>query len=88
MKRLQENTSETASGATTQYGYTALGIPLAARRAGKRRVILSRENENDLRDLPDYVRDDMEFILVETVEDVLKDALLPCSRRARWPQGS
>ena len=61
---------------------------LAARRAGKRRVILSRENESDLRDLPDYVKDDMEFILVETVEDVLKDALLPCSRRARWPKVS
>ncbi len=61
---------------------------LAARRAGKRRVILSRENEKDLRDLPDYVMDDMEFILVETVEDVLKDALLPCSRRARLPKVS
>ncbi len=59
---------------------------LAARRAGKRRVILSRENQKDLHDLPGYVKDDMEFIFVEALEDVLKEALQPCSRRSRLPK--
>ncbi len=50
---------------------------LAARRAGKTRVILSRENEKDLRDLPDYVRRDVEFVLVDRVDDVFREVLLP-----------
>ncbi len=48
---------------------------LAARRAGIRRVILPKENEKDLRDLPDHVRADMEFIPAERIEDVLAAAL-------------
>jgi ATP-dependent Lon protease len=44
---------------------------LAARRAGIRRVILPRDNEKDLRELPKHVREEMEFILAETVEEVL-----------------
>src|SRR5204862_1525785 len=35
---------------------------LAARRAGIKRVILPKENKKDLRDLPDPVREEMEFI--------------------------
>ena len=46
-------------------------------------MILSRENEKDLRDLPGYVREDMDLILVETLEDVLEDALQPCSKRSK-----
>jgi len=48
---------------------------LAARRAGMRRVILPKENEKDLRELPDHVRAEMEFILVERIEDVLAAAV-------------
>jgi ATP-dependent Lon protease len=48
---------------------------LAAHRAGIRRVILPKENENDLRKLPDHVRQAMEFILVERIEDVLAAAI-------------
>ncbi len=48
---------------------------LAARRAGLKRVILPRQNEKDLRDLPDAVRDEMEFVLVERIEDVLRAAM-------------
>ena len=43
---------------------------LAARRAGIRRIILPKANGKDLRDLPDQVRADSEFILVERVEEV------------------
>jgi ATP-dependent Lon protease len=48
---------------------------LAARRAGIHRVILPKENEKDLRDLPEHVRAEMEFILAERVEDVLTAAI-------------
>jgi ATP-dependent Lon protease len=48
---------------------------LAARRAGIRRVVLPRDNEKDLRELPDQVRQEMEFILVERIEDALAATL-------------
>jgi len=48
---------------------------LAARRAGLKRVILPRANQKDLRDLPDEVRREMEFIFAERVEDVLAEML-------------
>jgi len=50
---------------------------LAARRTGIKRVILPKENEKDLRDLPDPVRKEMEFIFAEKAADVLKAALSP-----------
>ncbi|HTB14135.1 MAG TPA: endopeptidase La [Bryobacteraceae bacterium] len=49
---------------------------LAARRAGLRRVIAPRGNQKDLRDLPEEVRNEMEFIFADRVEDVLK-VMLP-----------
>ena len=48
---------------------------LAARRAGIQRVILPKENEKDLRELPDHVRAEMTFVLAERIEDVLVAAI-------------
>jgi ATP-dependent Lon protease len=48
---------------------------LAARRVGIKRVILPKENQKDLRELPEPVRQEMEFIFAEKIEDVLKAAL-------------
>jgi ATP-dependent Lon protease len=48
---------------------------LAARRAGIRHVILPRDNEMDLRELPDNVRAEMQFTLAERIEDALTAAL-------------
>src|SRR3984885_3279946 len=48
---------------------------LAARRLGIRRVIIPKQNEKDLRDLPEDARNDMEFILAGHVHDVLKAAI-------------
>jgi ATP-dependent Lon protease len=48
---------------------------LAARRAGLRRVILPKDNEKDLRELPEHVRAEMEFVLAERIEDVLTAAI-------------
>ncbi|MBI3326863.1 MAG: endopeptidase La [Nitrospinae bacterium] len=54
---------------------------LAARRAGICRVILPKVNAKDLRDLPDDVRAEMEFILVERVEEVLAAAIPQLAER-------
>jgi ATP-dependent Lon protease len=48
---------------------------LAARRAGLKRVILPRGNQKDLRDLPEDVRGEMEFIFADRVREVLAEML-------------
>jgi ATP-dependent Lon protease len=48
---------------------------LAGHRAGIRRVILPKENEKDLREIPEHVRNDMEFLFVERIESVLAEAI-------------
>src|SRR5579863_7068057 len=48
---------------------------LAARRAGIKTVILPRRNESDLEDIPEEARKEMEFVFVDTVDEVLRHAL-------------
>ena len=48
---------------------------LAARRLGIKRVIIPKQNEKDLRDLPEDARNDMEFIFAGHVHEVLKAAI-------------
>jgi ATP-dependent Lon protease len=47
---------------------------LAAQRAGVRRVILPKENEPDLADLPTEARKEIEFVLADHVDEVLTAA--------------
>ncbi len=48
---------------------------LAARRAGLKRVILPKANAKELRKLPEAVRLEMEFILVEGFGEVVRSAI-------------
>jgi ATP-dependent Lon protease len=48
---------------------------LAAARSGLDTVILPKRNEADLEDIPDNVRNEMNFVLVDTVDEVLAAAL-------------
>ncbi len=50
---------------------------LAAHRTGIKTVILPKLNEVDLDELPDKVREEMSFVLVEDVSQVLENALVP-----------
>jgi ATP-dependent Lon protease len=50
---------------------------LAAHRFGLKRVVLPDRNQADLDDLPQEVRQEMEFIFAETVDDVIQAALDP-----------
>jgi ATP-dependent Lon protease len=60
---------------------------LAARRAGLHRVILPKDNEKDLRDLPEHVRQEMEFVWADRIEDAL-DAAIPALALQMEPPAS
>ncbi|RMG45468.1 MAG: endopeptidase La [Acidobacteria bacterium] len=65
---------------------------LAARRAGARAVVLPRANAKDLKEIPPRVRRELDFTLVESMEEVLAAALLAEpggeARRAVRPAGA
>lgn len=48
---------------------------VAAHRAGIRKVLLPARNRKDLEDVPQSVRDDVEFVFCERVDDVIREAL-------------
>ncbi len=50
---------------------------LAAHRAGLKTIILPQRNEADLEDLPEDIRQELQFVLVEDIEEVLRTALRP-----------
>ncbi len=54
---------------------------LAARRAGMKKVVLPHDNEADLRNLPEDVRQDLEITLAERIEDVLQVTVPEVGRR-------
>jgi ATP-dependent Lon protease len=56
---------------------------LAAQRAGLKRVILPRENEHDLDDLPAETKEELDFVLVDGIDEVLAHALTPSLRTRR-----
>ena len=47
---------------------------LAAQRAGLKRVIIPRENEPDLSELPPETRDALVFVLADSIDDVFAAA--------------
>ena len=49
---------------------------LAAHRAGSKIIILPRENEKDLEDIPQNIKRKLEFVLVEHMDEVLEKALV------------
>lgn len=48
---------------------------LSAHRAGLTKIIIPKDNEKDIDDIPESVREDLNFVLVSHVDDVLKHAL-------------
>ncbi len=49
---------------------------LAAHRGGIRAVLIPKENEKDLADIPDKIRRDLEIVPVSSVDEVLSNALM------------
>ena len=50
---------------------------LAAHRSKLKTVILPKQNEIDIQDLPDEVKKELNFIFVENIDEVLSNALEP-----------
>ncbi|ERN52440.1 endopeptidase La [Alkalihalophilus marmarensis] len=48
---------------------------MSAHRAGLKTIIIPKDNEKDLEDVPESVREDLNYILVGHLDDVLKHAL-------------
>ncbi|TKJ90128.1 endopeptidase La [Paenibacillus sp. CFBP13512] len=49
---------------------------LAAHRAGYKKILLPMDNERDLRDIPESVRNDLTFVPVSHMDQVLEEALI------------
>ncbi len=54
---------------------------LAAARAGITRVLMPKPNEKDLRDLPEEVKQKIEFLFVERIEEALEHAIPALAER-------
>lgn len=64
----------TLRGAVTPVGGIKEKV-IAAHRAGVTKVIIARKNERDLKDVPVEVKENLQFVLVDDVADVLRAAL-------------
>lgn len=56
---------------------------LAAKRMGISKMLIPKRNEKDLEEIPKYIKKDMEFILVDTMDEVLKAALKNGPKRTK-----
>ena len=59
---------------------------LAAHRAGVKKVLIPKENEKDLVDVPKKVKDDIEIVPVETADEVIKIALTKELKPTEWTE--
>ncbi len=57
---------------------------LAALRAGVKKVLIPEENEKDLADIPDNVKEALEIVPVATVDEVLRHALVEPLKPIEW----
>ena len=59
---------------------------LAAHRAGVKKVLIPKENEKDLVDIPKKVREDIKIIPVESADEVLKLSLTKELKPVEWTE--
>jgi ATP-dependent Lon protease len=59
---------------------------LAAHRAGIKQVLIPKDNEKDLVDIPQKVKDDIKITSVEVVDEVLKLALTKEFKKVQWTE--
>ena len=57
---------------------------MAAHRAGIKKVLIPKENEKDLVDIPKKIKDEIEIISVEYADEVLKIALTKELKKTEW----
>lgn len=54
---------------------------IAAHRAGLKMVILPKENEKDMEDIPKKVKKDIKFVFVSQIDEVFKNALVHANKK-------
>jgi ATP-dependent Lon protease len=59
---------------------------LAALRGGITKVLIPKENEKDLAEIPDNVKDGLEIVPVESVSEVLAQALVATPEPIEWDE--
>ncbi|MEJ7811105.1 MAG: endopeptidase La, partial [Gemmatimonadaceae bacterium] len=59
---------------------------LGAHRAGSTTIILPKDNEADIEDIPEEVRNTLEFHAVSTLDEVFAVALMPATKRVNTPK--
>ena len=59
---------------------------LAAHRAGIKQIVIPKDNEKDLVDIPKKIREDIKITPVENVDEVLKIALKNELKRVEWTE--
>lgn len=59
---------------------------LAAHRGGIKKVLIPKANEKDLVEIPTSVKDHMEIVLVETVDQVIEHALVSKPHPLEWTE--
>ncbi len=59
---------------------------LAAHRSGVKKVLIPKENEKDLIDIPQKVKEDIKILPVETADEVLKLALVKELKPIEWTE--
>jgi ATP-dependent Lon protease len=59
---------------------------LAAHRAGVKKVLIPKDNEKDLVDIPKKVREDIKIIPVESADEVIKIALIKELKPVEWTE--
>ena len=59
---------------------------LAAHRAGIKQVLIPKDNEKDLVDIPQKVKDDIKITPIEIVDEVLKIALTKELKKVEWTE--
>lgn len=47
---------------------------IAAYRSGFKKIIIPQMNKKDLKDLPSHIRENMDFVLVSSIEEVVENA--------------
>ena len=59
---------------------------LAALRSGIKKVIIPKDNEKDLEDIPDNVKKKVKIIVAESISDVLKESLVKSLSPIKWKE--
>ena len=49
---------------------------IAAHRSGLHKILIPKENIKDIEDIPESVRQELEIVSIETIDDVVGNALI------------